>query len=409
MDALFQAAPFMGYVYPNETIIPWSELIVVYPYLTGLVAGAFIASTFHLVFGMHRFRPVARFALLVALAFMICVPLPLLLHLGHPERGLEAMVTPHWTSAFAAFSYVASFYVLVLLLETWFAFRADIVAAAHRGRGLARLFYGALTLGSDDVSEYALAYDRRFARALAIIGIPSAVLLHGYVGFVFGSLKSREWWSSDLMPIVFLFSAVISGMALLILLYIVASRVRRTVPDEACLQGLAGALWGFLIVTIVVEALEYVAMFYRGQEGISMELRLIEGPIWLGLTIQGAGSVLALLLLTWLVAFKRRGRTLSGWLAVTSVLILVAVFAMRWNVVIGGQELSKTMRGLLYYYPPLLGRDGILVAGGLLVVPFVLLGVFVRLLPPWEPPDRGADASVRLTALPGPRTRPEVI
>ena len=38
MDALFQAVPFTEYVYPNETIIPWTILIVVYPYLTGLTA-----------------------------------------------------------------------------------------------------------------------------------------------------------------------------------------------------------------------------------------------------------------------------------------------------------------------------------------------------------------------------------
>ena len=39
METLFHASPFTGYVYPNETVIPWTVLIVVYPYLTGLVAG----------------------------------------------------------------------------------------------------------------------------------------------------------------------------------------------------------------------------------------------------------------------------------------------------------------------------------------------------------------------------------
>ena len=67
MEPLLHVAPFTGYVYPNETVIPWSVLIVVYPYLTGLVAGAFTVSSLYQVFGMQRFKPVAHFALLTSL------------------------------------------------------------------------------------------------------------------------------------------------------------------------------------------------------------------------------------------------------------------------------------------------------------------------------------------------------
>ena len=105
METFYHASPFTGYVYPNETVIPWTVLIVVYPYLTGLVAGAFTISSLYQVFGFTQLRPVAHFALLVSLASMITVPLPLLLHLGHPERAFNAMITPHITSAFALFCY----------------------------------------------------------------------------------------------------------------------------------------------------------------------------------------------------------------------------------------------------------------------------------------------------------------
>jgi Ni/Fe-hydrogenase subunit HybB-like protein len=88
---------YIGYVYPNESVFPWSVLIVSYPYMTGLVAGAFTVSSFYHVFGMQTYKPVARFALLTALSFMLFVPLPLLLHLGHPERAFNAMITPQWT------------------------------------------------------------------------------------------------------------------------------------------------------------------------------------------------------------------------------------------------------------------------------------------------------------------------
>jgi Ni/Fe-hydrogenase subunit HybB-like protein len=122
---MMHIAPYTGYVYPNETIIPWTLLIAIYPYLTGLVAGAFTVSSMHHAFGMERFKPVARFALLISLSCMIFVPLPLILHLGHPERAMNAMITPHLSSAFAMFGFFAAFYVVLLMLECWFVFRAD--------------------------------------------------------------------------------------------------------------------------------------------------------------------------------------------------------------------------------------------------------------------------------------------
>src|ERR1035437_6055824 len=132
LNTIAEAAPYIGYVYPNETDIPWTVLIVIYPYITGLVAGAFTVSTFYHVFGVERFRPVARFALLTSLSFMLFVPAPLLLHLGHPERALNSTITPHWTSAMATFGYFAGFYMFLLVLEVWFAFRPDIVALAQK-------------------------------------------------------------------------------------------------------------------------------------------------------------------------------------------------------------------------------------------------------------------------------------
>ena len=57
---------------------------MVYPYVTGLVAGAFIMASLVRVFKLKALEPVYRLALLTALAFLLCAPLPLLFHLGHP-------------------------------------------------------------------------------------------------------------------------------------------------------------------------------------------------------------------------------------------------------------------------------------------------------------------------------------
>ena len=386
MEALFHFSPFSGYVYPNETVIPWTLLIVVYPYLTGLVAGAFTISSLYQVFGFHQLRPVAHFALLVSLCCMIVVPLPLLLHLGHPERAFNAMITPHITSAFAVFAYAALFYVILLMVETWFVFRLYIVHEAQRQNGVLSWIYRAATLGSYDVSENAMRYDRKWLFALAIIGIPGAHGLHGYVGFVFGSLKSREWWSSDLMPAIFLFSAIISGTALVIVLYVLSCKLRKVPIDLPCLKVMAYSLWGFMMFTLLLEGVEFASLVYRGREGYDVIMQFVEGPLLIPFFVLqfGIGSVLPLAVITFFIWRGANDRALVIGVTASAVLVLLAVLMMRYNVVIGGQEISKTGKGLLAYHPPILGREGLLATAIVLILPPVLLSVLVRFLPPWH-------------------------
>lgn len=385
MDPLFQAAPFTGYVYPNETVIPWSVLIVVYPYLTGLVAGAFIVSALYHVFGMQQFKVVSKFAMLLALCLMVCVPLPLLLHLGHPERAFNAMITPHLTSAFAIFGYAAAFYVVLLMLENWFVFRPQFVELGKTGWKPARWIFRLVSLGSDDLSEKAMHYDHKWIHALAVIGIPAAFGLHGYVGFVFGSLKSREWWSSDLMPPIFLFSAVISGTALVIVTYVLSCKLRKVPIELPCVKGLAYTLWGFLILALLLEGVEFASLMYRSREGIEVIKQFVFGPLVVPFFVLqlGLGSLVPLLTLTFVIWRGTDGRALVASVTTSAVLVMCAVLLMRYNVVIGGQEISKTGKGLVTYVPEVFGREGLVAAGFVLCAPFILLLAALRVLSPW--------------------------
>ena len=385
MEPLVEVAPFVGYVYPNETVIPWTMLIVVYPYLTGLVAGAFTVSSLYHVFGMERFKPVARFALLTALAFMAFVPLPLLLHLGHPERAFNPVWTPHWTSAIAVFGYLAGAYFILLVLEAWFMFRPYLVQQARQRSGVVGKLCWAVCLGSYDLSPRALHYDEKWMFALAVTGIPAAHGLHGYVGFLFGSLKSREWWSSDLMPVVFLFSAISSGVALLIVLYVVSCKLRKTPIDLACVKGLAYVLWGFVIFTLVLEGLEFANIVYKGREGFETILEYVSGPLLIPFfALQfGVGAMIPIALLTYMIWRGTTGRALVVGVTLCALLVLFQVWMMRWNVVIGGQEIAKTGKGLLEYQIVLLHREGLLSAVSVALAPLALLWLLVKLLPPW--------------------------
>ncbi len=385
MESVFNhVTPHIGFIYPNESDMAWTQLIVIYPYITGLVAGAFVVSSLHHVFNIKSFAPISRFALLTALSFMIFAPSPLLFHLGQPTRAFNALITPHWTSAMAAFGYVAGFYVSLLLLETWFAFREDIVALSKARTGIMGKIYGWLTLGSDDVSPRALAIDHKIARILAMIGIPAACGLHGYVGFIFGSLKTREWWSSDLMPVIFLLSAVGSGVGLLIVLYVIVSKFRKTLLPDETMRGLLYVLFTAITVVMVIEGLELLEIFYKGREGVETVKALITGPIWAGMSIQWAMSIFVLAVTSALLVYDVHGKRLVNWLFMSGLAMMIGVLAMRWNVVIGGQELSKTMKGLLTYYPEMFGRESLFVVGIITICPYITLWLVTKLLPPWN-------------------------
>ncbi len=256
-----------GFMYPNEMELQWSILIVLYPFITGLVAGAFILASLERVFRVEAVKPTYRLALLTALAFMLVAPLPLQLHLGHPERSLQMFTTPHTTSAMAMFGFVYLWYLLaVLVIEIWLEYRPLIVRRASSEKGLLRLFYRILTLGSTNLSPRSLEIDDRVGRFITVLGIPSAFLLHGYVGFIFGSIKANPWWSTPLMPIVFLFSAIVSGIAAVLLIYIIYCKSKKIPIDVPCLDTIAKYLYYAFIVDFSLEMLDLIHRIYESDE-----------------------------------------------------------------------------------------------------------------------------------------------
>jgi Ni/Fe-hydrogenase subunit HybB-like protein len=372
-----------GYVYPNEQSLVWGVLIVVYPYVTGLVAGAFIMASLVRVFKVKALEPAYRLSMLTSLAFLLAAPLPLLFHLGHPGRFYEIMMTPHKSSPMAMFGFVYAWYLMaVLLLELWFDFRRDFVEWSRTERGLPGVIYRLFTLGVTDVSEPALRLDAKMSKIISIIGIPSAFLLHGYVGFIFGSIKANPWWGNVLMPVIFVFSAVVSGIALCLLLYLVVSWGRRLPVDMACLDMMGRFLFCALVVDMAFEGLDWIHRLYAAEESIHVLISLASGKLFYTLLVGQAclGTLLPFLLLVTVQLFRKHipvvGRKRMYF--ASGALILMGVLAMRWNVVIGGQLFSKSLRGFMTYKMQFAGSEGWLVSLGLMILPFLILGVFLK-------------------------------
>jgi len=379
-----QLEQILGYIYPNEIEIHWSLLIVVYPYITGLVAGAFILASLVKVFNVKDVQPTYRLALLTALAFLLVAPMPLLMHLGRPERFYEILLAPNVTSAMAMFGFVYAWYLMgVLLLEVWFEYRRDLIVMGGRERGLMGWIHRALSLFSTDTSEAALAFDRKAIRAITIVGIPSAFLLHGYVGFIFGSVKANPWWGSVLMPIVFLMSAIVSGIALVIFLYMMLAAIRKEPVDMPCLDTITSYLFYAVIVDFSLEFLDFIHRLYQSEESVKILGKLITHKLFMSLFVLqiliGMFIPLGILVVAKWRKLNDDGRKLLYFTA--AILIQLGIFSTRWNVVIGGQLFSKSFRGLMAYKMEVMGIEGIFTAMALLALPFVILAVLIRVLP----------------------------
>lgn len=381
------------FVYPNEYIY-WSIQIVMYPFMTGLVAGAFVLSSLYHVFGVKQLKDMARFALVFSFALLFVAPMPIVLHLQKPLRGFYVFMTPHFTSAIAAFGVVFFTYGAIVASELWFMFRKHFVEIAlplkeKKNKNLIEwikyLVFCALTLGVYDVSEESLKKDEKAIKILAAAGIPVALFLHGYAGFIFGSVKANALWMTPLMPVIFIMSAIVSGIALCMLTYIVASKIKKIKEktiDENTINITARYLLFFLIAAISLELLDLIFRGYTAVKSWDILRSVIYGKDFINIFVlqYGVGNLLPFIL--FLMPKLSTKRAVIG-----TILVLFGVFMMRWNVVIGGQAFSLTFSGYMHYHIPVIPSDwetfkeGVLGALSIGIMPFILFWIFIKIFP----------------------------
>jgi Ni/Fe-hydrogenase subunit HybB-like protein len=397
---------------PNEYIY-WSIQIVMYPFMTGLVAGAFVLSSLYHVFGVQKLKDMARFALVFSFALLFAAPMPIVLHLQFPFRGVEIFMTPHFTSAIAAFGIVFFSYGAIVASELWFLYRTHFVAVSLKLREkqdktivewVRYLIFCSLTLGVYDVSEEALHRDEKAIKFLASLGIPVACFLHGYAGFIFGSVKANALWMTPLMPVIFIMSAIVSGIALCMLTYIVTMEIRKFFAKRkraayagyqskeqlqsaeiSVIQMTAKYLLTFLVAAISLEILDLIFRGYTALKSWDVLRSVIYERDFKDIFIMqyGIGNLVPLIL------FLLPGLTIRR--AVLGVtLVLFGVFMMRWNVVIGGQAFSLTFAGFMHYHMPIVPHDwetfkeGLGGALSIFAMPFVLFYIVSHIFPVFD-------------------------
>ncbi|NYE58587.1 NrfD/PsrC family molybdoenzyme membrane anchor subunit [Carboxydothermus ferrireducens] len=331
---------------------PWGAWVAFYIFFVGLSAGSFLLSTMIFVFKMEQYEKIGRDALLVAILSMVLAMCFILIDLGRMERFWHALRYWNFTSILA---WEVRFYVVyigLLMAELYFSMRQDLIRAAQ-GSGWQAALARFLTFGSTDLTVASKQRDHRLLKILGSIGIPVAIFgVHGGTGTLFAVAKARPFWNSGLFPVIFVVSALVSGTALLLAIYVIRSKVMGREVDKEMVKSLAGLLTLFLFIDLGLEFYE----FFVGAYGLKhTELATIEtifrSPFswsfwWVQLFL---GVVVPLF-----IFFHPRLKESVNAIALAAILVVIGILGVRFNIVVPAL-IVPVLPGLPwgYYYPTL--------------------------------------------------------
>ncbi|GAB7092571.1 polysulfide reductase NrfD [Halorubrum luteum] len=324
--------------------VPWGAWVAFYIYFVGLSAGAFLVSTLANVFEVDGMHAIEREALFVAVVSMLVALTFVWIDLGRMDRLWHPFV---WRQSFSVLSWEVHAYVLyiaVLAGEVYFSMREDLVAVSEANDGLKGWIAGLLTLGRTATDEETVAADRVWVKRLGFVGIPLAIVfVHGGTGNLFAVAAARDYWFSALFPVIFITSAVVSGMALIVLLYVVRSWLSHRDLDVSLLERLAALFAGFIVLDASLKILEAFVGLYSLHPGeISAWMTIMTGEMWWSfwIVMVGMGWVLPLALLS-----RREWRQRPAFVGIAGLSGVLGVVGTRFNIVVPAQ-IEPSLYGL---------------------------------------------------------------
>jgi protein NrfD len=341
-------------------LIVWGLWVAMYIYFIGLSAGAFLISSLVYVFGVERFRPIARLALFTALVSLLMALLNIWFDIGHMERFFEVYTRPNLFSMMAWMVWLYTAYFVLLLFELWFESRQDLIQWGQKP-GFSGTLSRWLALGSHEVSDATRQRDEKVVKVLGAVGVPLAILFHGGVGALFGVISARPAWNSGLFPLLFLVSALVSGGGLLTAIYAFLAPNRGSEAHRRLVVDLGKLILGLTLLDILFTFAEYsIAMYGAIPSEVSPLLKTMTGPFWYVFWIGqvGLGMVIPVVLLAW-----KRTRQSPVWTGVAGVSIVLAFISVRLNIVIpplsvpelqGLEQAVPSVRMSMTYVPGLM-------------------------------------------------------
>lgn len=298
-------------------LIVWGLWVAMYIYFIGISAGAFVLVTLTHTFGMERFRPLSRIALLTSL---IALPIGLLsiwVDLGHMARFYEMFTRPNLLSMMNIEVWLYTAFFVVLVIMAWSEFRTG------------------------SLSQAAMKW-------LSGLGLALVILIEGTGGALYGVAGARPSWHGGLFPLLFMLSAFLAGMAVVAGIYAFFSADRGTEAYKQSLSSVGKFMLGLVILDVLFTFAEYsIALYSSVPSETAPLMNIIAGPFWYVFWIGqvGLGMVLPIFLLLY-----QQTKDSPVWIGVAGFSVAIATFGMRLNVVIPALALPE-LQGLMEATP----------------------------------------------------------
>ncbi|MHC5039642.1 MAG: NrfD/PsrC family molybdoenzyme membrane anchor subunit [Planctomycetota bacterium] len=376
---------YIGFT-PNESV-DWGLMVVLYTFLSALSQGGITVALLSFVFGRKALEPLAGFSLLSAFGLLVVSPLLLLLHLGKPLRSYLIFVLPNLHSPLALFSFSFLLHVLLLAVILWLLARKDagnLIPGSGLGAVLWRPFR---ILVPRERTPEAARFEDRALKVVLVADFCVALVFHGYVGYLFGSFSWHPWWSSLLMPFLFVISSETAGLALVALLFLLATRSRSLEGVSEVSRVLGRSILLALLLETGLETARLHLLFMGADAQVQGVSALLTGPLFVPyIFVQVLPGLLALVVLIPISLGSGPGRSRPRWLLfLASLSVILHVFAMRWNVVIGGQLVSRNLAGIRSYVHSWTGNEGLILSFLMLLLPMGFAAILFKMFAPWSP------------------------
>jgi len=299
-------------------VVPWGLWITIDLSAIALSAGAFTLCAVVYLLGLKQYEPVARTATFIGLIGYSMALLTLLLDIGRPDRFWHALVYWNTHSLLWEVSMCLTLYLCVLALETapligrtdWMQTRFPWIANKMTGI-------------------------HRFAPFLALLGLGLSMLHQSSLGATYGVLQARPIWYKPGLAVMFMFSAIVGGPALTVLVTKISGRLTSFAKvDDSLLEKITLFIgWG-LVGYIYFRFWDVFSVSYTYEPGRSESLRMLtSGPLAFNFLV---GEMLLGALVPAVLLLVPRFR--KSWTAqiVALTLIVAGVVAFRWDVNMSG-------------------------------------------------------------------------
>ncbi len=316
---IYQLGQGLQITHMRDNVI-WGLYIITFMFFVGLSAGGLIVASAGRLFDVQRFAPIVRLAVVEATVTIATAALLIIPDLGHPQRIFNLLFHAHWLSPMIWDVTVILIYLVLSLIYLWLYTRRDLAA---RGSWMA--------LGTKDTSDAARAHDYHLTYILAWIALPAAVLVHSITAWIFGLQISRGFWYSAIMPPLFISSALVSGLALVVILAFVVRRTGRISFGDDLGSFLGGLLAVFLAVEAFLLLSEVLAGYYPGIPTDAVH-QLFSGRYAPGFAVEVVVGIVIPFVLLAVAAWRRRPQVV----VVAAVLALIGIFVHRANLIVIG-------------------------------------------------------------------------